>query len=822
MSFFQGIARVSWVGLAALAGLAGCASFSVQQMPSNSYNHRVQFLVMHFTAIDYQASVDALVTGKYVSSHYLIPERFDDSYPGGDDLQVYQLVDEHDRAWHAGTSYWQGRQDLNDQSIGIEIVNVPRCERPMGHHFMDPEQSTEHGDGRLCIFPDYDPKQIELLVKLSKDILARNPDIGPTQVIGHSDITPSRKNDPGPRFPWYQLYKEGIGAWYDNDTVNKYWQQFSQSPPSLGLVQAALRTYGYGVLETGQMDAQTLDTLSAFQMHFLPWHVSGQASDKTAATLFALLEKYFPARLEKLLQRYAKEQLPDVAPVTLPPLGQIDEVFPQHNPSERQYVNDRRIFKAYAGQGEIIIDSHNAQSADIMINGQKLNIQQPFTANQQYRYSLAKRTKNGINVLQVANVMPLGAEIRVTIPYPTLTEAKASPYNFKAVDKLIGDDIAQGFPGAVLMVVKDGRIVKQTAYGNQRVYADDGSLLPSPEPMRVDTLFDMASNTKMYATNYALMKLASQGKLDFSQPISRYIPEYRGAGREARTVKDLLTHTAGYASSIHFYEPDNALGKHFFSQNKAKTERLLLTQVPFETGRHLRSLYSDTDYMLLGILVERLTGMQLDSYVESQIYQPLGLHHTMFNPLHKGFVKGQFAATEIQGNSRGGRVDFDNIRTYTLQGEVHDEKAFYSMGGVSGHAGLFSRAQDMAVLTQILLNRGGYGQQQIFSATVLDQFAKASDKDITQGLGWRRAGNGERAWHFGPYASPQAIGHTGWTGTVTVVDPAYDLAIILLTNRKHSPVTDNEQGYGFAGDEFETGRYGSVVSLVYEAILAKP
>ncbi|WP_232849885.1 penicillin binding protein PBP4B [Bowmanella yangjiangensis] len=822
MPFQKGIIRRTLVGVAAMVGLVGCSSFSVQQMPSQSYNHRVQFLVMHFTAIDYQKSVNALVTGKHVSSHYLIPERFDPSYPGGDDLQVYQLVDEHDRAWHAGRSYWQGREDLNDQSIGIEIVNVPRCERPMGHHFMDPEQSSEHGDGRLCIFPDYDPKQIELLVKLSKQILARNPDIGPTQVIGHSDITPSRKNDPGPRFPWYQLYKEGIGAWYDNDTVNTYWQQFSHTPPSLSLLQSALRAYGYGILETGEMDGQTLDTLSAFQMHFLPWHVSGEASDKTAAVLFALLDKYFPKKLERLMSRYAKEQVAEPVLITQVLRGQIDEVFPQPEPSTRVFINDRRVFKAYAGQGEIIIDSQDAQSADIYINDQKLNIQQPFAANQQYRYSLSKRTHNGTNTLKIANVQPQGASIRVTIPYPQLQPADNKAYNFKAVDTLIQDDIAKGFPGAVLMVIKDGKVVKQTAYGYQKRYDENGQLLANPQPMRANTLFDMASNTKMYATNYALMKLVSQGKLDINSPIADYIPEYKGGGRSVRTVKDLLEHTAGYASEVRFFDRNNALGERFFSQNKARTEQLLISQVPFETGRHVRTLYSDTDYMLLGLLIERISGMPLDAYVETQIFQPLGLTNTVFNPLHKGFSKGQFAATELQGNSRDGRLSFDNIRTYTLQGEVHDEKAFYAMGGVSGHAGMFSTVSDMAVLTQILLNRGGYGQQQVFSANVLDQFAKASDADITQGLGWRRAGNGERAWHFGPYASPLAIGHTGWTGTVTVVDPAYDLAIILLTNRKHSPIVDLENGYGFSGDEFETGRYGSVISLVYEAILGKP
>ncbi|ALS99123.1 penicillin binding protein PBP4B [Lacimicrobium alkaliphilum] len=809
------------VNILLLTLLVGCTSLPIEQMPSKSYNHRVQFLVMHFTAIDYQRSVNALVKGPYVSSHYLIPERFDDSYPD-DELKVLQLVDEQHRAWHAGSSYWQGRNDLNDQSIGIEIVNVPECEREMGHHFSDPFNGNEHGDGRLCIFPDYDPEQIALLVKLSKAILERHPDIGPTQVVGHSDITPSRKNDPGPRFPWYQLYKEGIGAWYDNETVNHYWQQFTKAPPSLGLVQAALRTYGYGIEETGRMDAQTLDTLSAFQMHFLPWHVSGEASDKTAATLFALIDKYFPERLTSLMERYNKEQIAEPEAEFAEPLGQVDSLFPEPEPSERKLVNDRKAFKAYAGEGEIIIDSQDAEFAEIYVNGEQLNIQQPFAPDAQYRYSLARRTRDGTNHLRVENVQPEGASVRVRIPYPVLQPSEGEKYDFSALDSLINSEIEQGYPGAVLLVVKDGQVIKHSAYGYKRLYDDNGGLLPKPQAMSKDTLFDMASNTKMFATNFALMKLMTEGKLSFNDKVSRHIPEFKGQGRAAIRVKDLLTHTAGYGPEVRFFERDNKFGEAFFSQNKARTVELLLHEVPLEIGRGIKPVYSDTGFLLLGVLVERLTNMSLDQYVESQIYEPLGLHNTKFNPLRKGFVKSQFAATEIRGNSRGGRVSFDNIRDYVLQGEVHDEKAYYAMQGVAGHAGLFSDASDMAVLTQVLLNRGGYGEQQVFAPSVLDQFSKASDMDITLGLGWRRAGNGERRWHFGPYASPQAIGHTGWTGTVTVVDPEYDLAIVLLTNRRHTPVVDLEEDlYGFKGDEFELGRYGSIISLIYEAVLSR-
>jgi N-acetylmuramoyl-L-alanine amidase len=805
-----------WVFIGVSTTLISCTLLPIEKMPSHNYSQRIKFLVMHFTAIDYQESITALVDDGGLSAHYLIPERYDESYPQ-EELKILQLVDENERAWHAGDSYWQGREDLNDQSIGIEIVNVPECQRA---------QTTigsahiEHGVNRLCLFPDYDPKQIELLIELSKQILARNPDIGPTAIVGHSDISSSRKNDPGPRFPWYQLYKAGIGAWYDNDTINRYWQKFTDSPPSLAIIQSALRAYGYGVEESGQLDQSTLDTISAFQMHFLPWSVNGQPDNKTSAAIFSLLEKYFPKKLPRLLARYEAEQSEETMTVVNMSNGQIDQLFPEVDRSTRELVNDRATFKTYKGRGEMIIDNVDAESADIFVNGQKLNITLPLKPYQRYQYNLSRRTRNDENTLRVENIMPAGASLNIRIPYSTLIDATAkNTKRFSEVDKLINDDINQGFPGAVLMVIKNGEILKHSAYGAARKYADGGEQMSHPVPMTKDTLFDIASNTKMFATNLALMKLMSEQKLDVTKPVMHYMPEYRGEGRESRLVEDLLTHTAGYAPQVRFFTKDNNLGPSFYSQNTQRTKRLLLTKVPFVVGRNAKRMYSDTDYMLLGMLVERITGMSLDTYVELEIFRPLGLTNTLFNPLQKGFAKQQFAATEIHGTSRGERLDYENIRTYVLQGEVHDEKAFYSLGGVAGHAGLFSTAKELGVLAQILLNRGGYAEKQLVKQDVLDQFVKPDTGDGTFGLGWRRASNGDIKWHFGPYASPSAFGHTGWTGTVTVIDPEHDLAIILLTNARHTQIVGDDKHFEFEGKSFETGKYGSVVSLVYEAVL---
>ena len=138
---------------------------------------------------------------------------------------------------------------------------------------------------------------------------------------------------------------------------------------------------------------------------------------------------------------------------------------------------------------------------------------------------------------------------------------------------------------------------------------------------------------------------------------------------------------------------------------------------------------------------------------------------------------------------------------------------------MSGHAGLFSRAEDLAVLAQLLLNGGGYGQHQLFSELTLETFIQPTKLNSHFALGWRRAGRGANNWHFGPYASARAFGHTGWTGTSTVIDPEHDLAIILLTNMRHSPIVGDDEAFDFAAKTFETGKYGSIISLIYESIL---
>lgn len=290
--------------------LHGCASAPGVQLntkhSSANRNDRVRLLVLHYTASNWQRSLQALTApatdgSSGVSAHYLIPESFDSSYPAQTALQVYQLVPESQRAWHAGVSQWEDRQALNDQSIGIELVNQGWC-HPRHHPGVvtAPDAKAlslkEQSLKELCLTPDFDPAQLQLLAGLLEDLLARYPDVSPTRVLAHSDIAPTRKQDPGARFPWQWLARQGIGAWYEDATLLKYWQALTALPDALTW-QQALRRYGYGIETTGQWDAQTRSYTQAFQRHFVPDRISGDIDLPTVAVLWALLEKYFPDSL---------------------------------------------------------------------------------------------------------------------------------------------------------------------------------------------------------------------------------------------------------------------------------------------------------------------------------------------------------------------------------------------------------------------------------------------------------------------------------------------------------------------------------------------
>jgi len=243
--------------------LAGCASGPRidTSHPSTNYDSRIQFVVLHYTNASLERSLQLLTHGE-VSSHYLI----------GDDkgATIYKLMDENFRAWHAGESEWQGRTWLNSSSIGIEIVNPGFKDTPTGR-----------------VWYPYSEDQVQSLIVLLKDISKRY-NIHPRAIIGHSDIAPMRKLDPGPLFPWKRLAAEGIGVWPNEQAVARQQAQFAAQLPSISWFQGQLAKLGYATPQTGELDVATRHVLAAFQLHFRPSRFDGTPDAETAALLQVL------------------------------------------------------------------------------------------------------------------------------------------------------------------------------------------------------------------------------------------------------------------------------------------------------------------------------------------------------------------------------------------------------------------------------------------------------------------------------------------------------------------------------------------------------
>lgn len=243
--------------------LTGCSRGLVIDERYSSVNHdsRVQYVIVHYTSSGFQRSLTSLTQGS-VSSHYLI----DDAPP-----TIYRLVDENRRAWHAGDSAWQGRTWLNGSSIGIELVHPGYTDTPQGR-----------------VWHPWESSQIEALIPLLRDILQRHG-LAPDRVIGHSDVAPQRKVDPGPLFPWQQLAKAGVAIWPEDREVERYSQQLAGWTPPVAWFQTYLRQFGYEVPATGVADRATRNVIAAFQMRFRPSRHDGLPDAHTAAILAALL-----------------------------------------------------------------------------------------------------------------------------------------------------------------------------------------------------------------------------------------------------------------------------------------------------------------------------------------------------------------------------------------------------------------------------------------------------------------------------------------------------------------------------------------------------
>jgi CubicO group peptidase (beta-lactamase class C family) len=432
---------------------------------------------------------------------------------------------------------------------------------------------------------------------------------------------------------------------------------------------------------------------------------------------------------------------------------------------------------------------------------------------------------------------PSQAPVVPTHPPPaaTLPPVAAPTPDFASVSQLINDAIAaHKLPGAVVLIGHGGKVVFQQAYGSRKLDGEPGlNESPAPaEPMTEDTIFDLASLTKPLATATAVMQLYEQGKVQFDDPLQQYLPDFNPANDPQRakvTIRMLLTHTSGETGDVDLKDPWGLAGA-----DKAEGIRRALT-TPLESapGEYFR--YSDINFILLGALIENLTGESEDVYVQQNVFAPLGMTETKFLPAAEvcgshemrgavcpsaawsASLLSRIAPTARDEENRGdpGRnPDLD----YLLRGTVHDTTA-RRMGGVAGHAGLFSTAHDVGIYAQALLDRlagrpsefpleqktlelmttpqqPGHTAQQVEAA---NQAAKAAKPNTTDPLlaphypaikGQNLRGFG---WDIDSFNStPRGLvfpigsfGHTGFTGTTVWIDPGSDTYVVLLSNSIH-------------------------------------
>lgn len=317
-------------------------------------------------------------------------------------------------------------------------------------------------------------------------------------------------------------------------------------------------------------------------------------------------------------------------------------------------------------------------------------------------------------------------------------------------------------PGAVVEIGHDGQIVYRRAFGNR-------TLLPHPAPMTVNTLFDMASLTKVIATTPAIMQLFQEGRIRLDDPVKDYWPDFGANGKQDITVRELLTHYSGLPPDLPLAQP---------WQGYDQAMKLIVDAQPF-IPPGTRFVYSDVNFETLGELVRRISGEPLDVYCQKRIFGPLGMTHTLFKP--PASMDGEIAPTQPPDQKN------EMIPWY----EVNDPTS-YRMEGVAGHAGLFSNAGDLAIYAQMILNGGAYNGVRVLSpAAVLKMTTPQTspDKMAVRGLGWDidTAFSSNRGELF-PVGS---FGHTGWTGTAIWIDPFSKTFVIILTNAVHAGAHGN-------------------------------
>lgn len=337
------------------------------------------------------------------------------------------------------------------------------------------------------------------------------------------------------------------------------------------------------------------------------------------------------------------------------------------------------------------------------------------------------------------------------LPARAPADVGMSAARLEAIDRVVQRGISEGgYPGAAVVVGRKGAAVLEKGYGTLD-WSGKRAVLPA------STLYDLASLTKVVGTATAAMILYDDGKLELDAPVRRYVPGFSGGLKDQVTVRELLTHRSGLPAGRDLWR---------IARTPAEARQAVInTRLDYKPGVHYE--YSDLGADMLGFVIEAASGQRLDSFLQERVFGPLGMRDTEFRPADS--LRYRSAPTEVAPP-----------RGYPLRGEVHDENA-YALGGVAGHAGLFSTAADLSVFAQMMLNGGVYNGVRVVKEETVRLFSTRAAG--SRALGWDTAEGGVGA---GQFLSNRAFGHTGYTGTSMWIDPEREMFVILLTNRVHA------------------------------------
>jgi CubicO group peptidase (beta-lactamase class C family) len=353
-----------------------------------------------------------------------------------------------------------------------------------------------------------------------------------------------------------------------------------------------------------------------------------------------------------------------------------------------------------------------------------------------------------------AAATPAASGLPNGLPVKAPSAVGMSARRLEAIDRVVQRGIsAGGYPGAAVVVGRNGAVVWERGFGRLSWEASSTRVAPDR------TIYDLASLTKVVGTTTAIMVLYDQGRISLDAPVVAYVPAFSGGYKDSVTVRQLLTHHSGLPAGRELWRlattPDEA--------------RRFVLDTPLECRPGDCYIYSDLGADVLGMVVEAVSGERLDVFLDEHVFQPLGMTDTFFRPADS--LKTRVAPTELTPP-----------RGYPLQGEVHDENA-YALGGIAGHAGLFSTAADLSVFAQMMLNGGAYNGVHIVSDTTVELFTRRTAGH--RALGWDMCDDGNDG-SCGRFLSERAYGHTGFTGTSLWIDPDRQMFVVLLTNRVHA------------------------------------